>query len=187
MVSLAQLFGRQVETPEQRLGRTIYFDWLDYQGGQVAGQPICCRVIGVPGQAELADRRATILRAADVVVFVADTTAAGFPESRRHFADLRRRLEGRAVPVVLQLNKRDAADALPVDQVRTELDPELLALETTATEGSGLRETFILAIGEAIRGRWRAEALGEPLERLLDVEDPATLFDLLTRDVGLSR
>ncbi|MEM1203677.1 MAG: GTPase domain-containing protein [Acidobacteriota bacterium] len=153
--SLGRLLRREVYTPEERDGRTLLFDWMDYQGGLRMGRPIQCRVIAVPGQVELRRRRAAILSAADAVVFVADSTPAGFDMSTTQFADLQDLLaqRKRAVPIVLQLNKRDLGDALPADQMLASLEgPDVRKHTlTVATEGTGARETFVFAVAEALR------------------------------------
>ena len=71
--ALAQGFGTKLESPEERDGRTLYFDWMDYVGGLFEGRPIRCQVVTVPGQTELAERRARLLDTADAVVVVIDS------------------------------------------------------------------------------------------------------------------
>jgi len=48
------------------------------------------------------------------------------------------------VPIVIQVNKRDLPDALPVEMVRAVVDPEgkFPVLEAVATEGKGVFETL---------------------------------------------
>ncbi|HKU41917.1 MAG TPA: hypothetical protein VJR89_27355, partial [Polyangiales bacterium] len=73
--TLARGLGVSVETPEERDGRTVYFDWMDYVGGLFEGRQIRCQVVSVPGQTEHARRRQQLLASADAVVLVADTRA----------------------------------------------------------------------------------------------------------------
>ena len=181
--SLARLFGREVETPEERDGRTIYFDWLDHIGGRFEGQPIHCRIVAVPGQPALGRRRQEILAGADSVVFVADTSQAGFEASRARFLELGQDLAslGRSIPIVTQLNKRDALDAVDLRDARSIFEGlSKRILETVATTGAGLREALVLAIGEAIRslaeGADGRELLGL---RKHDLGRPHELFDRL--------
>lgn len=186
--TLAHAFGRQVETPEERQGRTVYFDWLDYDGGLYRDEPIRCRIIAVPGQSERLAYRLKILKAADAVVFVADTTAAGFASTREHFADLCERLTGRdrEIPILVQLNKRDAADAVDLDQAEASFVPGAVrSLVSVATDGEGVREIFTLAVGEAIRALRQEHVSGLTLQPIPsadepDLANPASLFDQLT-------
>src|SRR5262249_23679141 len=113
--ALARSVGREVYTPEERNGRTVYFDWMEYTGGLFQGAPIRCQIASVPGQRRWVRRRAHFLELADVVIFVGDTSAEGWAETRERLHDLRRRLDARAaeeppVGVVFQANKRDRAD-----------------------------------------------------------------------------
>src|SRR5689334_2691549 len=71
--SLAQGVASRLECPEERDGRTLYFDWMEYVGGLFEGRQISCQIISVPGQRELAHRRALLLDSADAVVCVLDT------------------------------------------------------------------------------------------------------------------
>lgn len=153
--SLGRLLGRPVATPRERDGRTLFFDWLEYKGGLRLGRPIQCRVVAVPGQARLGRRRSTILTAADVVIFVVDSTPEGFPGSLRQFKNLQKQLKARdrEVPIFLQLNKRDLEGALDPTIILNNLGAGFrgVHLTTVATEGDGIRESFVFAVGEALR------------------------------------
>src|SRR5262245_57861088 len=72
--ALAGSLGCAMYTPEQKDGRTVFFDWLDYTERLFESHRIRCQVVSVPGQSILAPRQQSLLRNADVVVFVADTT-----------------------------------------------------------------------------------------------------------------
>lgn len=164
VVALGRLLGSPVITPEEDRGRTVYFDWMDYAGGLCRGRPIQCRVIAVPGQDELVVRRRMITRAADVVLFVVDTSAASFPGTRERFDALQTllSLRSREIPVLLQLNKRDADDALPVEAVLDRLDPNLETIESVAITGDGIREAFVLAVGASVRRLRKSGYLYDP-------------------------
>ena len=153
--ALGRLLGRPVDTPREREGRTLYFDWLEYEGGLRLGRPIHCRVVAVPGQARLGRRRSTILSAADVVIFVVDSSPEGYASSLRQFRNLQRQLEARdrKIPVFIQLNKRDVEGALDPSVILNNLGAgfQRTHVATVATEGNGIRETFVFAVGEALR------------------------------------
>jgi hypothetical protein len=145
-----------VSSPAEVSGRTLYFDWLDYTGGLFEGRRIRCQIISVPGQATLAPRRRRLLESADVIVFVGDSTPAGFAADRSYLGGLQavlERLPGPSVGVVFQANKRDHADAVPIDTVRsmlTELGLRVGVIESVATESSGVREAFVFAVRLAL-------------------------------------
>src|SRR3569833_40266 len=154
--ALGRGLGSPVYSPAQVGGRTLYFDWLDYTGGQFEGRKIRCQIISVPGQATLAPRRRRLLESADAIVFVGDSSPAGFISDRGYLSGLARVLEqiqGPAVGFVLQANKRDHHHAIPMDQIRTMLDSmgkRVGMVESVARNGVGIREAFVLAVRLAL-------------------------------------
>ena len=154
MVTLGRLFDCPVITPEEDQGRTVYFDWMDYSGGLCRGRPIQCRTIAVPGQEKWAGRRQLIVKSADVVLFVVDSSARHFAKTRECFEELQALIGSRKreIPILLQVNKRDTEDALPIETVLEALDPTLQKVETVAIASVGVREAFVLAVGAAVRG-----------------------------------
>src|SRR2546427_12082646 len=92
--------------------------------------------------------RKLILKGVDGVVFVADSQAARMEanlESLRNL-DLNLKEQGydlRAVPYVLQLNKRDLPSALPIEEMKRQLvrkgEP---VFEAVASKGTGVFETL---------------------------------------------
>lgn len=152
--ALARSFGREVYTPEERDGRTVYFDWLEHSGGRFDGAPIRCQIMSVPGQDRWLHRRAHLLDRADVVVFVGDTSAQGWPATLTRLRELRLRLEARPGPpvgVVFQANRRDAPDAIQIEVVREQAGSERVAvIESVALDGTGVREAFVFAIRLAL-------------------------------------
>lgn len=154
VVALGCLLGSPVDSPGEEQGRTNFFDWMDYSGGLCHGNPVQCRVLTVPGQVDRTTRRELLLSAADAVLFVVDTSAGSFAVSQKWFESLGVLLGHRryAPPVVLQLNKRDEADALPTRDVIDMIDPTLPYVETVATKGDGIREAFVLSVSLSIRG-----------------------------------
>lgn len=154
--ALASKLGGSLRTPAEIDGRTLYFDWLDYTGGLFEGRRIRCQIVSVPGQASLASRRRALLETADAVVFVSDTTRDAAPQCRSYLRAARAALgsrEGPTVGIVLQANKRDHVDALPLAELRTALDAsdeKVAIVESVATDGSGIREAFVFAVRLAL-------------------------------------
>ena len=169
--ALARGFGRPVETAAEHEGRTVFFDRLEHRAGVFEGSPIRLHIVSVPGQKRWARRRSHFIADADVVVFVGDTTRAAFEATVSALADLRRELDARAGPpvgVVFQANKRDRADAVPMNVVAERVGSERVAVfETSASDGAGVREVLVFAVKLAL-DRVRA---GAPLDIAL-AEDP---------------
>lgn len=162
LVALAERLGHgRLFTPEASAGgRTLFFDWLEYVGGRYDGRAIHCEIVSVPGQAEFSPRRRVLLGSADAVVFVGDTSASGIDETTSHLADLRAQLEARDGPpvgVVLQANKRDLPDAVPLERLRGH---GLAIVESVASRGEGIREAFVFGVRLALDRVRELERLG---------------------------
>lgn len=152
--ALAAGLGVDVTTPEEKDGRTLFFDWIDYVGGLFEGRQIRCQIVSVPGQDELAARRRELLASADAVVLVADTREPALPEALRVLAQLLPHCRAQEPPVgvVLQANKRDARDSVPRERLHAELGAiaPLAIVDTVATAGDGVREAFVFAVRLAL-------------------------------------
>jgi signal recognition particle receptor subunit beta len=204
VAALGRGLGASIYSPADYNGRTLYFDWLDYTGGLFEGRRIRCQIVSVPGQATLAPRRRRLLRSADVVVFVGDSSAAGFEADRRYLGALRGVLDkvsGPPIGIVFQANKRDLTNATPVDQLRAMLDElELRSaiVESVATEGAGIREAFVFAVrlaldrirelistGSLTTTRPQVNSAAELLQELRQAEPGALDLDLAMASSGL--
>ncbi|MEP7008684.1 MAG: GTPase domain-containing protein [Acidobacteriota bacterium] len=183
--SLGVSLGREVETPAETEGRTLYFDWLDYTGGRFDGRAIRCQVVTVPGQTSLEHRRKKLLFDADAVVFVADTSAAGYPASLAALRESLIELAERQPPVglVVQANQRDRLDAVPIAKVRTDcaaLSLNLAVTESSATSGLGVRETFVFAVRLALDRVRELQQSAQLVAGRPEVDDATALFAELT-------
>ena len=137
--------------PEEKNGRTLWFDWVQLEGGMICGLPLSCQIVTVPGQTALGHRRRHLLHTADVVVFVADSSRARTRRTREGLELLRRMLDERGAhrpPLVLQANKQDATDALTPEALLSALalSPSTPTLPARAHQGVGVRETLIRAV-----------------------------------------
>ena len=190
--ALAGKVGRSVYTPEEQDGRTAYFDWVEYTGGRFEGLEIRCQILSVPSQARWMSRRHGLLEIADVVVFVGDTTEAGWAKTLDQLRDLRTRLDARAAPpvgVVFQANKRDHADAIPMAEVRAELAEtgwRIAIVESVASEGEGIRESFVFAVRLALDRVRELQAAGQLPVGRARFQDGEQLLDHLKRTSGFA-
>lgn len=191
VAALGRGLGAGVYSPADLNGRTLYFDWLDYTGGLFEGRRIRCQIVSVPGQASLARRRRRLLESADVIVFVGDSSPTGFKADRRSLHALRGFLsgiEGPPIGIVLQANKRDLPDAVSLKQLRDMLDELQLRsaiIESVATEGTGIRETFVFAVRLAldrVQELMRSDALVTAQPKINSADD--LLQDLKRADNG---
>lgn len=132
--------------------RTVYLDWLQLEGGVVAGRKLRCQMITVPGQTVLARRRWHLLKRADVVVFVVEATRKGLDDARPMFdmvSSYCREL-ARDLPLVVQANKMDLPGALDASLVAQAFSLEReRVVAAQANVGQGVRETAVIAIRAA--------------------------------------
>lgn len=187
VAALGRGLGSKVYSPAQVSGRTLYFDWLEYTGGLFEGHRIRCQIISVPGQAALAPRRRRLLESADAVVFVGDSSPAGFISDRGSLSSLARMLEqvsGPPVGLVLQANKRDHSHAIPVDQVRSMMESMGLragVVESVANQGVGIREAFVFAVRLALDRVREQMRTGQLPRAQPQFDSPQELLDLLKK------
>lgn len=128
--------------------RTLYFDFLQLELGKISGLTPKIQLYTVPGQTYYEASRRLVLRGADGVVFVADSAANRLRANVQAWKNMRSHLASFSIPltdipIVVQLNKRDLADALPENLLQRALDvngyPVLLAV---ATAGQGVFDTL---------------------------------------------
>ncbi len=129
--------------------RTLFFDYLPVDIGDVKGYKTKFQLYTVPGQVFYNATRKLVLRGVDGIVFVADSQASRFDDTTASFRNLMENLrelglDGQDIPLVMQWNKRDMPDAVPVEQLEQALNAngEWKSFESVATEGTGVRETL---------------------------------------------
>lgn len=129
--------------------RTLFFDYLPLDLGTVRGFKLRLGVYTVPGQAIYGLTRKSILKSVDAVVFVADSEPDKLEANIENFNDMCDNLRDygldiEKVPLVIQYNKRDLPNAIPLEVLEEALNPEgrFPYYEAVATNGSGVRETL---------------------------------------------
>lgn len=131
-----------------REDRTIFFDFLEIRLGEIKGLKPKFSLYTVPGQVYYIASRKLVLQGADGAVFVVDSA----PDRREanleawdtlhtNLRDLR--LDGSTFPIIIQFNKRDLRDALPITELRAKLvcngHPQI---EAIAKRGIGVFESL---------------------------------------------
>jgi signal recognition particle receptor subunit beta len=182
--ALARSFGSKVFTPQEQDGRTVFFDWLEHTGGRFDGAPIRCQIISVPGQECWSQRRTHLLERADVVVFVGDTSRSRWALTLARLRELCSWLEARPgapVGVVFQANRRDAPDAVGLEEIRQEVRSARVALvESVAVDGNGVREAFVFAVRLALDRVREEQNLGNLPRSSERLQGPELLAQLLS-------
>ena len=128
--------------------RTLFFDFLPLDLGSVRGFKTRIHLYTVPGQVFYDASRKLILRGVDGIVFVADSQEQRMDANVEALENLMSNLKEHGydfnkIPYVLQLNKRDLPNILPVDMLATELRKKNEAIvEAVAFQGVGVFETL---------------------------------------------
>jgi len=128
--------------------RTLFFDFMPLDLGSVHGWKIRVSVYTVPGQVEYNASRKLILQGADGLVFVADSDFLRAPDNIESLENLRSNLASldtslEQLPWIVQLNKRDLDNPMPVERMVQDLNIEgLPTFEAVATEGVGVFQTL---------------------------------------------
>lgn len=137
--------------------RTLYFDLLPLELGKVHGFQIRFQLYTVPGQVLYQQTRISVLKGTDCVVFVADSAQDKLQENHDSWNELAEQLmkmgkDVREFPIVMQWNKRDLPDALPVRALEQYLNPyRLPSFEAVAVSGRGVIETLRVAVNLTLR------------------------------------
>ena len=92
--------------------RTLFFDFLPIDLGQISGFSTRFQLYTVPGQVYYNATRRLVLQGADGVVFVADSQAQQLDENLESLQNLQTNLlehgvDVRSLPLVMQYNKQD--------------------------------------------------------------------------------
>jgi signal recognition particle receptor subunit beta len=128
--------------------RTLFFDFLPIELGTIRSMKTRIQLYTVPGQVFYDATRKLVLRGADAVVFVADSQAPALESNKESFQNLIANLKEQGtdlskIPHVIQWNKRDTPNALPVPTLNQEIN--LFAaptFEACAMRGEGVKETL---------------------------------------------
>ena len=139
--------GRMVSMKTQT-DRTLFFDLLPLDLGELQGMKTRFLLYTVPGQVYYNATRKLVLKGVDAVVFVADSAPDKMAENRESLSNLETNLKAygldlKTIPWVLQYNKRDLPDALPVEEMDKELNRyNVPTFEAQAVNGGGVFETL---------------------------------------------
>jgi len=128
--------------------RTLFFDFLPVDLGSIRGFKTRFHLYTVPGQVYYNASRRLILKGVDGLVFVADSQAERMDANIAALENLYENLSDYGydpyqLPIVLQWNKRDLPNAVPVDELRRQLNPMgLPEYEAVAVNGAGVFDTL---------------------------------------------
>jgi hypothetical protein len=128
--------------------RTLFFDFMPLDLGQVAGMKTKLFLYTVPGQVYYDSTRKLVLQGADGVVFVADSDPNRINDNIESFKNLERNLKEygydiRKLPLVIQYNKRDLPGALSIQELNAKINSVNAPwYEAVAVKGDGVMQTL---------------------------------------------
>lgn len=138
----------KLKSLDQEIERTLFFDFLPLNLGEINGYKTRFHLYTVPGQIVYDASRKLILKGLDGVIFVADSQEERMDENLQAIKNLEKNLEQqgydiRQVPLVIQYNKRDLPNAMKLSELRSALNRYNVAdFEAVANEGKGVFESL---------------------------------------------
>jgi signal recognition particle receptor subunit beta len=145
-----------------REDRTLYFDYMQFHMGEISGLKPRFNIYTVPGQVYYRGTRRLVLKGVDGIVFVADSQISRLEDNEEAIKDLYEDLQELGfvpaeVPLVLQCNKRDLPDIMPVPALQKQLGLNgIPTFESIAVDGVGVLDglkTIINAVVKKARGK----------------------------------
>lgn len=128
--------------------RTLFFDFLPLNLGDIKGFKTRFQLYTVPGQVYYNSTRKLVLRGVDGIVFVADSQRSREAENKESLQNLRQNLQDYGIdlddmPFVLQYNKRDMDNVFTLDELNAQLNPRNVPFfPATAHNGKGVVTTL---------------------------------------------
>ena len=133
------------------MDRTLFFDFLPLELGQIRGFRTRFLLYTVPGQVYYNASRKLILKGVDGIVFVADSLIDRFDANVESLMNMHDNLAEHGVsvdkvPIVMQYNKRDLPRVVAVPDLERELNQRQAPyFEAVALRGTGVFDTLKLA------------------------------------------
>ena len=128
--------------------RTLFFDFLPLDLGEVHGFRVRFALYTVPGQVLYERTRIAVLNGVDGIVFVADSSPEKLEENFQNLLELelnmrRMRKDLGAFPFIMQWNKRDLPNAVPVPTLERYLNRRRApSFNASALTGEGVFPTL---------------------------------------------
>jgi mutual gliding-motility protein MglA len=128
--------------------RTLFFDFMPLDLGNVAGMRTKFQLYTVPGQVYYNSTRKLVLQGVDGIIFVADSDPEKMDENVESYSNLIENLteygkDIRELPHVIQYNKRDLPNAMPVAEIDKILNKfGVPTFEAVAYTGEGVFPTL---------------------------------------------
>jgi len=136
---------------ETETDRTLFFDLLPIDVGVIGGFKTRFQLYTVPGQVFYNSTRKLVLKGVDGIIFVADSQMPMLDANLESFENMKENLREldvdiHSIPIVLQYNKRDLKNIVPLEELNAKLNIDGLPfVESSAISGKGVFDTLKLA------------------------------------------
>jgi signal recognition particle receptor subunit beta len=128
--------------------RTLFFDFLPIDLGEIRGMKTRVQLYTVPGQVFYNETRKLVLKGVDGIVFVADSQETMLGANVESFKNLEENLRGHGmkladIPHVIQFNKRDLPKLSAIEDMNAALNKYNAPFyESVAPTGIGVQDTL---------------------------------------------
>ena len=128
--------------------RTLFFDFLPLDLGEIRGFKTRFHLYTVPGQVFYEASRKLILRGLDGIIFVADSQVEKMESNMESLKGLESNLidqgqDMEGLPLVMQWNKRDLPNTTPIKDLEMNLNKwKSPSFEAVASDGQGVFDTL---------------------------------------------
>ena len=128
--------------------RTLFFDFLPVELGEMGGYKIRMHLYTVPGQVHYNATRKLVLKGVDGIIFVADSQLSMKDANIESILNLEKNLQSygrelKSIPRLIQCNKRDLENLMSMETMKSLISRYGAPMkEAVATEGTGVLETL---------------------------------------------
>jgi len=128
--------------------RTLFFDFLPMDLGEIRGMKTRMQLYTVPGQVFYNETRKLVLKGVDGIVFVADSQQEMLAPNAESFRNLEENLKTHGLslaelPHVIQFNKRDLPKLASIEEMNASVNKHNAPFyESVATTGIGVQDTL---------------------------------------------
>jgi len=172
--SVGKLFSLETEAD-----RTLFFDLLPINLGNIKGMDLRLKVYTVPGQVKYNSTRKMVLTGADAIVFVADSDVKRHKDNVESLKNLAENLASnglniRTIPLVFQYNKRDLPNVLPNEMMDKKLNfRNLPSFGSVAIDPNdqGVLECFIAILVSMVESFGEKYKIGKNSEEITRITE----------------
>lgn len=152
--------------------RTLFFDFLPIDLGEIRGMKTRVQLYTVPGQVFYNETRKLVLKGVDGIVFVADSQETMLGANVESFKNLEENLRGHGmkladIPHVIQFNKRDLPKLSAIEDMNAALNKYNAPFyESVAPTGIGVQDTLKAIVKLVLLNltrKYEPKSVGEPV------------------------